>query len=1083
MADRRRVVDVLALVAMVGAMVGSWSAGAVGAAGPGSAEVAGGSGGKVSAEHAAEMAAGLKLFNEKVGAILRESCLECHGGDKVKANFNLATREHLLHGGDGGQMVVAGDAAGSEMMALIRHEREPHMPSKKPKLSEEAIALIGKWIDLGAPYGQALAEVAAGPGAGAKGPMQITEKDRKFWSFLPLGEVAVPKVADGGWGRTKIDAFVAAKLAERGLRGNGVADRRTLIRRAYMDALGVVPTPEEVDAFVADDRADAWERLVDRVLADRRFGERWAPHWLDVARFAESDGFEHDYFRKHAYHYRDFVIRAINDDLPYDTFVKWQLAGDEYEPSNPLALMATGFLTAGVFPTQITEREFETTRYDQLDDMVSTTTVAFLGLTVGCARCHDHKFDAITARDYYELSASFTRAIRNEVDLDLSAIDLSEERQQEIAEAAQRLAAAKQGVETARAAAGKRFPAYLQQLRSAQSPEATWQLLTFDQVATEHGTVYAVQSDGSLLKAGKAAANEKVELTSGKIEGPIHAVRLEVMTDPSLPQNGPGAADNGNFALTDLRITAQAADGSSPAVELKIGQMVATHQQNATSLSLASSFDDKRDTGWAVDFGGIGKPQAAVLGLGERIEHAPGTVLRITMRFDHPNARHIIGRMRWSVTQQGGAAGALAGGLVAGAESDVVPKEVAAALTKARAGQKLDKKQTEAVRRWWVERETEVVEAKAALARVEGERKVKLTKVQITSEGLPPVKNHADDRGYPHFYDTVHLLARGDVNSKVEPVKQGFLEVLTPVGVEASQWQTAPPAGWRTTYQRRALAEWMVDTDKGAGALAARVMVNRIWQHHMGRGIVATPNDFGTMGDAPIHPELLEYLAHDFATSGWRMKRLHRAIMTSAVYMQSSEEDSQRLAADPQNVLLWRFAPRRMEAEAIRDSMLSVSGLLDGTMMGPGTLDEASRRRSVYFSVKRAELVTFMLLFDWPERLVSIGARPNTTISPQALLLMNSPHVRSWAAALADRFAREYAQSPSQGVNRAYRLTLGRVATEQEIAQARAFIDRQTDSYVQSNDGKSRGIDEARRLALTDFAQAMLSLNEFVYIP
>jgi hypothetical protein len=360
---------------------------------------------------------------------------------------------------------------------------------------------------------------------------------------------------------------------------------------------------------------------------------------------------------------------------------------------------------------------------------------------------------------------------------------------------------------------------------------------------------------------------------------------------------------------------------------------------------------------------------------------------------------------------------------------------------------------------------------------------VKLTKVQITSEGLPPVKNHADDRGYPHFYDTVHLLARGDVNSKVEPVKQGFLEVLTPVGVEASQWQTAPPAGWRTTYQRRALAEWMVDTDKGAGALAARVMVNRIWQHHMGRGIVATPNDFGTMGDAPIHPELLEYLAHDFATSGWRMKRLHRAIMTSAVYMQSSEEDSQRLAADPQNVLLWRFAPRRMEAEAIRDSMLSVSGLLDGTMMGPGTLDEASRRRSVYFSVKRAELVTFMLLFDWPERLVSIGARPNTTISPQALLLMNSPHVRSWAAALADRFAREYAQSPSQGVNRAYRLTLGRVATEQEIAQARAFIDRQTDSYVQSNDGKSRGIDEARRLALTDFAQAMLSLNEFVYIP
>ncbi len=723
--------------------------------------------GQIADDHAEKMKAGTALFKEQIRGVLKAQCLDCHGGKSVKADFDLSTREKLLDSG-----ALDEDAESSYLFQLITHEEEPFMPHKRDKLPPETIAAIGKWIELGAPYDRPLVEVNE---AKEEGASAADEVDRSFWSFQPLGVVAPPNVGEDPWIRTAIDQFIVAKHRERGLHPNPVADRRTLIRRAYFDLLGLPPTPEEVESFFNDPDPQAYDRLLDRLLESPHYGERWARHWMDVARFAESHGYEQDYDRPHAYHYRDFLIRAFNADMPYDQFVSWQLAGDEIAPEEPLAMMATGFLGAGAFPTQLTEREFESARYDELDDMASTTGTAFLGLTVGCARCHDHKYDPISTRDYYRLAANFTTAIRSEIDLELG-------------------------------------------------PE--------------------------------------------------------------------------------------------------------------------------------------GEP----------------------------------------------------------------------------------------------------------------------TKVQVTSEGFPPTKHHADDRGFPHFYPETHVLARGDVEQKQEVADPAFLPVLYRNDTEPSSWRETPPENWtRTSFRRASLANWMTDPRHGAGNLTARVIVNRLWYHHFGRGIVATPSDFGMQGERPTHPELLDWLATDLIHHGWRLKRLHKLIMTSSVYMQSSAHDAEHAALDRENTYYWKRDVRRLEAEAIRDALLKVSGLLDPTMHGQGTLDQSMQRRSVYFFIKRSKLIPMMMLFDWPEHLVGIGRRSSTTIAPQALLFLNNPQARQYATGFAERLG-DGDTEDSDWVTRAYEIALGRPATAEEIRRAEAFLASQTKSYA------SAGHEAPHDLALTDFCQALMSSNEFVYV-
>lgn len=1012
-------------------------------------------------DHAAKMAAGQKLFAGEVRAILTEHCVRCHGGEKISSGLNLATRDRLLSGGTHGTAVKPGRHADSLLYQKITHADEPGMPFKRPKLSDAQIAAIAKWIDLGAPYDKPLVD---DPDAASKRPSHlIADIDREHWAYQPLSEAEPPALANDGWVRTPIDRFVLAKLRNKGLAPNKMADKRTLIRRIYLDLIGLPPTPQQVEAFVADTSADALGRVVDGLLADSAYGERWARHWLDVARFGESGGYEQDYDRKHAYPYRDFVIRALNDDMPYDQFVRWQIAGDELAPGDPMAMRATGFLGAGAFPTQLTEKEFESSRYTELDDMAQTVGASFLGLTIGCARCHDHKYDAIPAYDYYSFVANFTTTIRSEVKL--PTMVSKEEAAKANADHAKRISQLKSQVVAADAEAKGGFDRYLDTLREGKDSTQTWQAMQIAKAAGASGTVLTPQADGSLLANGKIPAKDVYTFTANTTAMGITALRIEALTHKSLPKNGPGLAANGNFALGKVTVAVAPADGSAKAIPVKLIGARATHQQDAGQLSVKASIDRDGISGWAVDRGGIGKDQAAVFDFDKPVGFAGGSVLTITLHFEHPNTKHAMGRPRLSITTSPAPVKPTVGG--AG-----LPADIAMLVKRVRTGQEIEGEQLTALRKHYESTQPAIGKLRAQLAALEkAGPAVPMQTVMITSEGVKPRKHHADGRGFPHFYKETHHLSRGDVNNKGEVATASYLQPLMRNGKTADHWRVDPPAGSKLSYRRAGLAKWMSDVDDGAGHLVARVIVNRLWHHHFGRGLSSNPIDLGIQGTEPTHPDLLDWLARDLIANDWSLKRLHKLIVTSAVYTQSSETDAARFKIDPENTLRWRWTPRRLEAEPIRDSILAVAGRLDRTMYGPGTLNENMTRRSVYFFIKRSRLIPSMMLFDWPEHLVPIGTRSSTTIAPQALAFMNSPQVRASAQALADRVAKS--QDPIKAV---YELALSRAPTSAEHLAADGFVSSQAEAYLDA------GRKDGQRLALIDFCQSVFSLNEFIYL-
>ena len=1011
-------------------------------------------------DHAQRMERGLEIFQEAIRPLLTEHCVKCHGGEKTKGDFDLTTREGLLRGGDEGPSVKLYDGRSSRLYQLVSHAKEPHMPSKSDKLPEAALKQIAAWIDNGAPYDRPLVE---GKAASKKDRSTVTDSDRQWWAFQPLQRTEPPKVKSARAAQNPIDPFILARLEAQKLKLNPPADRRTLLRRASFDLRGLPPMPEEVEEFARDQSPDAWPKLVTRLLDSPRYGERWARHWLDVARFAESSGFEHDNDRPNAYHYRDFVIKALNADLPFDQFVKWQLAGDEFEPDNPLALMATGFLGAGVFPTQITANEVERTRYDAMDDMLATTGTAMLGLTVGCARCHDHKFDPIPTHDYYRMLSTFTTTVRSDIELDLQPEVYRRAKEAFELEHAPLIAALKSYEERELPA---KFDAWISAGARLPAP-ATWELLDATDSKSKAGATFKKLDDGSYLAEGKNGDSDVYTFT---FVTPAHApslraLRLEALSHPSMAKGGPGRADNGNIGLSRIRVFASPL-GDGETNEVKLVRARATFEQNSNTLSIASALDDNPKTGWAVD-PKFGTNHAAVFEFEKPVGFESGTRLRVRLEFEL-NTKHNIGRPRLAVTAAA----------QPGFDGDALPAGVAAILEKFRAPgaaqASLPSADRLALLNWWKISESgwqslhTKVESHAREA-----PKPKLTKVLVCAEGYPALRMNTQGAD---FFKETYLLNRGSTDLKKGVAAPGFLQVLMRDSELEKRWQWQPPVGAKFSGHRRALASWMTDTDQGAGHLLARVIVNRLWQHHFGQGLVGTPNDFGVQGTKPTHPELLDWLAAELIRGGWRLKPIHQLIMTSGVYQQDSIVNATKQKADPANALLSRHVPQRLQAEAVRDSLLFVSGVLDTNMFGPGTLDQASRRRSIYFTVKRSQLVPAMQSFDAPEPLVSQGTRPTTTVAPQALFLMNSPHVRSWAAAFAKRLATSPGQSPAEVVARAYAIALNRPPTKSERADAVAFIEEQLSRY------RAEQKPDARELALTDFTQVVLSLNEFIYV-
>jgi mono/diheme cytochrome c family protein len=1012
----------------------------------------------VPSDHAQRMERGLEIFQKEIRPLLTEHCVKCHGGEKTKGDFDLTTREGLLRGGADGPSVKLYDARSSRLFQLVSHAQEPHMPSKSDRLPDAALRQIAAWIDNGAPYDRPLVE---GKGEAKKDRGTITDRDRQWWAFQPLQRTEPPKVKTAKTARNSVDQFILARLEAAKLKLNPPADRRTLLRRASFNLHGMPPTPEAVDEFARDKSPDAWPRIVARLLDSPRYGERWARHWLDVARFAESSGFEHDNDRPNAYHYRDFVIKALNADMPYDQFVRWQIAGDEFAPDDPLALMATGFLGAGVFPTQITANEVERTRYDAMDDMLATTGTAMLGLTVGCARCHDHKFDPIPARDYYRMLATFTTTVRSDISLDLEPDESRRAKEAFDREHAPLVAALKSYEERE---LSPKFDAWISAGAPLSAP-ATWALLEATESKSKAGATFKKLDDGSYLAEGKNGDTDVYTLTGNTPDRDLRALRLEALAHSSMVKGGPGRADNGNIGLSRIRVFASPLAGGETN-EVKLIRPRATFEQNSNTLSIASALDDNPKTGWAVD-PKFGTNHAAIFEFEHPVGFEGGTRLRVRLEFEL-NTRHNIGRPRLAVTTAA----------AQGFDGDALPSGVAGLLAKIRgAGAKpaaLAAADRLLLLNWWRASEPgwqalhSKVEAHARQA-----PKPKLTKVLICGEGHPALRMHTQGAD---FFKETHFLHRGSTDLKKGVATPGFLQVLLREPELEKRWQWQPPAGAKFSGRRRTLANWMTDTDQGAGHLLARVIVNRLWQHHFGQGLVTTPNDFGAQGAKPTHPELLDWLAAELIRGGWRLKPLHQLLMTSAVYQQQAGADPAKVKADPANALLSRRHPQRLQAEAVRDSLLFVSGVLDTNMFGPGTLDQASRRRSIYFTVKRSQMIPAMQAFDAPEPLVSQGTRPTTTVAPQALLLMNSPHVRSWAAAFAQRLATTPEPSPAEAVARAYTLALNRPPTKSERADAVAFIEEQMLRYQTEQKA------DARQLALTDFAQVVLGLNEFIYV-
>ena len=810
-----------------------------------------------------------EFFENKVRPLLAENCYRCHGPKKQKSGLRLDTRATSLAGGESGPAVIPGQPDESLLIEAINYKSFQMPPTGK--LKDREIAVLTQWIQMGAPWpDDKSVRVKV-----RRGEYRVTEADRNYWAFQPVKRPSLPAVKQIGRASSPIDAFILAKLEEQGFEPNLPADKRTLIRRAYYDLIGLPPTSDESEAFLADQSFDAYEKVIDRLLSRKQYGERWARHWLDVVRFGQTNGYERDGEKPFAWRYRDYVIKAFNEDKPFNRFILEQLAGDELDDVTHDSIIATGFYRLGVWDDEPDDRLLA--EFEELDEMVRTTGATFLGLTLGCARCHNHMFDPIPQADYYRLLAFFRNV----------------------------------------ALYGKDEGA----LSLAQNSES-------------YLTPLIDKNQSAAWKAKQQRIKDRIQLLQAKV-GEIGKLL-------------------GKQAQAEKKQTQQKKQKLE--ADLKKAQESLQHPPFEQALSVRELGPTVKKTHVLIR----GNPRRA----GKPVEP------RLPVVFG--------GRL---------------------------PK--------------------------------------------------------------PPV------RTLEEMNEFRHLLAENGVKP--------------------------------TSGRRRALAEWIAGDDH---PLTARVMVNRLWQHHFGRGIVRTSNNFGKVGFPPTHPKLLDWLAAELVEGGWKLKRLHKLIMLSDAYQMSSKAGSETaMAQDPGNELFWRQNMRRLDAEALRDSVLLASGRLNFKMGGRGIFpnlskdvlatqsrpgsgwgksDEAERsRRSIYIFIKRTLMVPMLETFDYTNTAESLDVRPVTTVAPQALLLLNSRFMQEQAGILAERIIKETGLDDLANVERTFLLALGRRPTSSEQQIALEMLRRESQRFQPQpqQPANAHSIDkEAQRQALRSLCLVVLNLNEFIYL-
>lgn len=844
---------------------------------------------------------GVDFFERKVRPVLVERCYECHSAQaqKLKGGLLLDTRDGVLKGGDSGPAIVPGNPEKSLLIKAVRYTRDDlQMPPKNKKLPDEQIADLEEWVKMGAPDPRTAEAKAVAKNSGAD-----------HWAFQPVKVVAVPKVRNTRWVQSPVDAFILAKLEEKGLTPNPAADRRTLIRRASFDLLGLPPKPEEVDEFVADKSAHAFDRLVERFLNSPHYGERWGRYWLDIARYADTKGYVFEEERRYAfaYTYRDYVIRAFNDDLPFNQFLIQQIAADLLplgDDKRPLA--ALGYLTLG--------RRFLNNQPDIIDDRIDVVTRGMLGLTVSCARCHDHKYDPIPTKDYYSLYGVFA-SCNEPGDKPLLGS----------------------------AALPPQYPEYLKELEKRKKELEDFRRSKEAEVRSKlHGQVgdyllvvhQSTKDDGdkreSLARERKlspmVAARWRSSLEKLK-DNPIFADWFAAVADSKDPNAPKEAAERYNKMFAE--------------VEKQWRDLLAKDKE-AKALPDAEA-EAKR-----------------------QILYGPDAPTNVEGR--------ALARLTDTPTQQ-----------------------------KLRALQR------------------------------------KVDELDATHPGAPPRAMALVDNASPA---TARVFVRGNANNPGPEVPRQFLGLIA--GEDRKPFEKGSG--------RLELAQEIASKDN---PLTARVLVNRVWMYHFGAPLVRTPSDFGVRSEPPSHPELLDYLAWEFMANGWSLKKLHRLIMSSSVYQQSSANNPATAKVDPQNQWLWRMNRRRLDFESMRDTFLAVAGKLDPMIGGRPvelTSEPFTPRRTVYGFVERQNLPGLFRTFDFASPDTTSPQRFSTTVPQQALFLMNSPFLVQQAKDLVRRPEIKAATTDDARVQAMYRTAFNRVPDADEIRLAKEFVAEQEREFAVTNE-------------------------------
>jgi hypothetical protein len=956
-------------------------------------------------------------FQRDIRPILSDFCFKCHGPDDKarKAKLRLDLRDHALKGGRSGESaIVPRKPDASELIRRVSSQEVTETmppPQTGKKLSAKQIQLLRNWIADGATY-------------------------QVHWAFLPPVRSPLPKVVAASWVRNPIDFFVLARQEREGLHPSPPASKETLIRRLSLDLTGLPPSPADIDAFLADRSPDAYERLVDRLLASPAYGERWGRHWLDAARYADSDGYEKDKPRT-AWMYRDWVVAALNRDLPYDRFLIEQIGGDLLPGAGQDQRVATGFLRNSMINEEggIDPEQF---RMEAMFDRMDALGKGILGLTLACAQCHSHKFDPITQEDYYRLFAYFN----DTHEATIPAYSLAEQRKR--ADVRRQIRDIEEGLKHRTPDWEKRQAEWEERTRKDVVP---WQLVKVEN-AGDNGQRYIYHEDGSQTAGGYAPTKWTSQFVGRTEAKKITGFRLELLTDPDLPLGGPGRSPLGLFALSEFAV--DIADPRKPNEKKRVKLVAATADFGNEEKPLEPMFDDrsgkKRVTGpvsyaidgndltaWGIDAGPGRRnvDRKAVFVPEKPIDVPNGALLTFSLKQMHggwnsdDNQNNNLGRFRFSVT---GAAHAVA---------DLLPRSVRSLL--AVPHERRTPAQNAAFFSYWRTTVAEWKEDNAKIAALWKQHPVGSSQLALMAR---------------ERHRTTFLLTRGDFLKPSRPVQPGVPAALNPL-----------PSG--AENNRLGLAKWLVDRQSPT---TARALVNRIWQAYFGTGLVATSEDLGTQSEPPTHPELLDWSAVEFMESGWSLKRLHRLIVTSATYQQSSHVSPELLKRDPDNRLLARGARFRVEGEAVRDIALAASGLLSQQFGGPPVhppapsflfVPPASYGPKVWIEDKgenryRRGLYTFrfrsvpypvLTAFDTPNGDASCVRRPRSNTPLQALATLNETLFLESARALARKVLAEGGADDKTRLITAFRRCTARVPTERELGVLLTFLKKQTDRF------------------------------------